>query len=71
MAIDLTPEQRQLGQDNFARVTEGMTRRRFLKGVATAAAATLPVSAAVYFGYQGLQGRPVKTALHASGKEEA
>lgn len=69
MAIDLTPEQRQLGQENFARVAEGMTRRRFLKGAALAAGAAIPVSAAVYFGYQSMLGKPVKAALIGGGDE--
>lgn len=69
MAIELTPEQRQLGQENFARVAEGMTRRRFLKGAAIAAGAAIPVSAAVYFGYQSMSGKPVKAALIGTGDE--
>lgn len=69
MAIDLTPEQRQLGMENYARAAEGVTRRRFLKGVAAAAGATAVVTPAVYFGYQALEGKPVKTALIGGGDE--
>ncbi|HEV3142463.1 MAG TPA: twin-arginine translocation signal domain-containing protein, partial [Gemmataceae bacterium] len=68
MAIDLTPEQRQLGQENFARVADGMTRRRFLKGAAAAAGA-VAVTPALYFGYQAVHGKPVKAALIGGGDE--
>src|SRR6266851_2542542 len=68
MAIDLTPEQRQTGKDNFARTADGLTRRGFMKTL-VAGAAVAPVSAAVWFGYQSLHGRPVKTALIGCGDE--
>src|SRR5947209_16723332 len=68
MAIDLTPEQRQLGQENYARVADGLTRRRFLKGVAAAAGA-VPVAAAAYYGYESVHGKPVKAALIGGGDE--
>src|SRR5262245_42341147 len=69
MALDLTPEQQQLGQDNYGRVSEGLTRRRFLKGVAVAGGATIPIGAAMYFGYRSLDGRPVRAALIGGGDE--
>ena len=69
MAIDFSLEQRQIGQDNYARVADGLTRRRFMKGVAAAAGAAIPVSAAMYFGYQSIKGKPVKTALIGAGDE--
>src|ERR1700731_2655423 len=69
MAIDLTPEQRETGVANYARTAEGMTRRGFLKSMAVAGAAVVPVSAAVYFGYESLHGRPVKAALIGGGDE--
>ena len=69
MAIDFSLEQRQIGQDNYARVADGLTRRRFIKGVAAAAGAAIPVSAAMYFGYQSIKGKPVKTALIGAGDE--
>ena len=68
MAIDLSPEQRQLGQENYARAADSLTRRRFLMGVAAAAGA-VPVAAAAYFGYESLHGKPVKTALIGAGDE--
>ena len=52
-----------------ARVTEGLNRRRFLKGVAAAAGAAAVASPALYFGYQALKGKPVKAALIGGGDE--
>ncbi len=69
MAIDLTPEQRETGTANYVRTTEGLTRRGFMKSMAAAGLAAAPVSAAVYFGYESLHGRPVKAALIGAGDE--
>ena len=69
MAIDLTPEQRETGSANYVRATEGLTRRGFMKSMAVAGLAAVPVSAAVYFGYESLHGRPVKAALIGGGDE--
>ncbi len=69
MAIDLTPEQRETGSANYVRATEGLTRRGFMKSMAVAGLAAVPVSAAVYFGYESLHGRPVKAALIGAGDE--
>src|SRR5262245_53275381 len=69
MAIDLTPEQRQLGQANYERAVEGISRRNFLKGVAVAGAAGAVVTPAVWYGYDKLQGKPVKAALIGAGDE--
>src|SRR4051794_32891132 len=78
MALDMTPEQREIGKNNYQRVVGqmaempqpagGVTRRSFMKGM-LAAGAVLPVSAAAYFGYQKLHGNPVKTALIGAGDE--
>jgi predicted dehydrogenase len=69
MAIDLTPEQRETGKENFARTADGLTRRGFMKGLVAGGAAVAAVSPAVYFGYQALHGRPVKAALIGGGDE--
>jgi len=69
MAINLSAEQRQVGQDNFARVTDGLTRRRFMRGLAVAAGAAIPAGAAYYFGYKSMDGKPVKAALIGGGDE--
>jgi predicted dehydrogenase len=60
----LTPEQEQIGADNFNEVV-GQTRRDFLK---TAAAAGTGLGA-LYFGYQKLAGDPVRTAFIGCGDE--
>lgn len=60
----LTPEQEQIGKDNFHEVV-GRTRRDFLK---TAAAAGTGLGA-LYFGYQKLSGDPVRTAFIGCGDE--
>jgi predicted dehydrogenase len=87
MALDMTPEQKATGKDNFNRVVgklaeaddqaqnqtpQGITRRRFMQGL-IAAGATVPISAAAYFGYQyhGFPNRmrPVKAAIIGTGDE--
>src|ERR1043165_1161202 len=84
MALDMSPEQREVGKANFHRAVgklaeddqsrheQGLTRRRFMQGM-IAAGATLPVSAAAYFGYRHhgfpTTMRPVKAALIGAGDE--
>ena len=68
MALDLTAEQKQLGQANFHSATDDLSRRGFMKSV-VAGAAVVPVAAAVYFGYESVQGKPVKAALVGCGDE--
>ncbi len=85
MALDMTPEQKAIGKDNFNRVVgkmaeadqqappqAGVTRRRFMQGL-IAAGATLPVSTAAYFGYRDHgfpRGmRPVKAGIIGCGDE--
>ncbi len=63
MAIDISPEQRETGKENFARTAEGLTRRGFMKSM-VAGAAVVPVTAAVYFGYKSL-----KAAIIGCGDE--
>ncbi len=70
MALNLTPEQKEIGKENFAQAANGLTRRGFMKSLAVAgAAAVVPVSAAVYFGYGPPKGNPVKAALIGGGDE--
>jgi predicted dehydrogenase len=70
MAIDVTPEQKEIGKANFQRVVghHGLNRRDFMKGL-LAAGAVVPVSAAAYFGYERLKGNPVKVGLIGAGDE--
>jgi predicted dehydrogenase len=70
MALDLTEEQKAIGKANFERAVgyQGLSRREFMKGL-LGAAAVLPVSAAVYFGYERLHGKPVRAGLIGAGDE--
>src|SRR6516165_11777922 len=82
MALDMTPEQREIGKSNFQRVVgklaeadqqaaqQGLTRRRFMQGM-IAAGAALPISAAAYFGYTntGFRDKPIHAALIGCGDE--
>jgi predicted dehydrogenase len=71
MAIDMTPEQRTAGEANFKKVVDhlGVNRRDFLKTGVLGAGAVGGTAAAMYFGYQSVQGNPVKTALIGGGDE--
>src|SRR3984957_11131369 len=70
MAIDLTPEQKQMGKENFAQAAEGLTRRGFMKSLVAAGAAVVPVTTAAYFGYEKWKdGNPVRAALIGGGDE--
>jgi predicted dehydrogenase len=71
MAIDMTPEQRTVGEQNFQKAKEalGLDRRSFLKAGILGAGAMAGSAAAVYFGYQSLHGNPVRAALIGSGDE--
>jgi predicted dehydrogenase len=62
--MQLTPEQQQLGKDNFHEAVS-FTRRSFLVG----AAATVPALGAAYFGYAAIQGNPVKVGFIGTGDE--
>jgi predicted dehydrogenase len=75
MALDLTNEQKDLGRKNFAQAVDGLAkpegpdRRSFIKST-LAAGAVIPVSAAVYFGYDSWKGnKAVRTALIGTGDE--
>jgi predicted dehydrogenase len=69
MALDLTPEQKALGQANFRDVSGELTRRGFMKSMAVAGGAVAVAGAAGYYGYQKLNGKPVKAALIGTGDE--
>ncbi len=68
MALDMTVEQRELGKKNFEQVSSDLSRRGFMKSM-VAGAAVVPVAAGAYFGYEKLQGKPVKAALIGAGDE--
>src|SRR5262245_9756538 len=69
MALDLTTEHKELGKGNFNAATGDLTRRGFMKSMAIGAAGLAPVAAGTYFGYQAMQGKPVKAALIGCGDE--
>ncbi|MCA9086409.1 MAG: twin-arginine translocation signal domain-containing protein, partial [Planctomycetaceae bacterium] len=60
----LTPEQEQIGKDNFHEVV-GISRRDFMKSAAAAGTGL----GALYFGYEKLKGKPVRTAFIGTGDE--
>ncbi|HEY2783618.1 MAG TPA: Gfo/Idh/MocA family oxidoreductase [Fimbriiglobus sp.] len=69
MALDLTEEQRIAGRRNFEEATGELTRRGFMKSM-VAAGAVVPLTAAVYFGYDSWRGnKAVRTALVGCGDE--
>src|SRR5690349_20302860 len=71
MALDMTPEQREVGKANFQRVADGLTRRGFLKSLAVTGSVVVPVTAAAYFQYSNdrFKGKPVKAGLIGAGDE--
>src|SRR4051795_12620285 len=71
MAIDMTPEQRAVGEANFDKAVDhlGLSRRDFLKAGAAGMGAAGLSAAAVYYGYRTLPGKPVKAALIGGGDE--
>jgi predicted dehydrogenase len=83
MALDLTPEQKAIGQANFQRVVgklagaddpQRLNRREFMQGL-IGAGAVLPITAAAYFGYgrdasyRSMRGNPIKAGLIGCGDE--
>ncbi len=77
MATKLTEEEKAIGARNFNQAradmaphADGVSRRTFMKS-ALAAGGIVPVSAAVYFGYDQWKAgnKPVRTALIGSGDE--
>src|SRR5262245_4871298 len=61
--MNLTPEQRQVGRENFGAAL-GVTRRDFL----ATAAVGVPLGA-FYFGYKKLQGDPIRAGIIGCGDE--
>ncbi len=63
----LTPEQKQVGQDNYYEAV-GVTRRDFIKGVVSTGAVTGAGLGAMYFGY-GKTSNPVRVGIIGVGDE--
>ena len=57
--MNLTPEQREIGKQNFNEAV-GTTRRDFLKGAIASGAVTSGALGAMYFGYGGKVDKPVR-----------
>jgi predicted dehydrogenase len=76
MALDLSPEQKAIGEANFRHTVNELAkpdpknpdRRQFMKGMLAAGAVT-PIAAAAWFGYSTKFERPVKAALIGGGDE--
>lgn len=79
MALDLSPEQKELGKKNFQRVVSdlaardaALSRRDFMKGM-LAGGGGVALTAAAYFGYKESAGavtkNPVKAGLIGAGDE--
>ena len=62
--MQLTPEQKAIGKHNFGQAVE-VERREFLKSPAAAGVGM----GALYFGYDKLKGKPVRTAFIGTGDE--
>ena len=85
MALDMTPEQREIGKANFERAVDQLAAqdaaaspptptahgmtRRRFMRGLMAGGAALPLAAAAYFGYTRLHGRPVRAGLIGAGDE--
>jgi len=63
-SVEITPEQIQIGKDNFNEVV-GLTRRDMMKATAAAGVGL----GALYFDYEKLNGSPVKAAFIGCGDE--
>ena len=61
--MNLTPAERQIGRENYQNAV-GVTRRDLLK-----AAMVAPAAGAFYFGYQHVDGNPVRAGLIGAGEQ--
>lgn len=66
--MNLTPEQKAIGKENFYTVV-GATRRDFLKGGVAAAAIAGGGLGSFYFGYEASVANPVRVAVLGTGDE--
>ena len=63
--MNLSPEEKKIGQDNYHEAVSTLNRRAFLRGTAAA----VPGLGAMYFGYKELTGEPVKVGFIGTGDE--
>ncbi len=66
--MNLTPEEREIGQDNYYEAV-GHTRRDFLKGTLAAGVGVGAATGAMYFGYEKNVGDPVRVGVIGTGDE--
>ena len=66
--MNLTPEQREIGKQNFNE-SVGTTRRDFLKGAVASGAVTSGALGAMYFGYGAKPEEPVRVGIIGTGDE--
>src|SRR5437764_13710725 len=73
MTLQMTDEEKAAGMANFNSTAEELTRRKFMQSLVATGGVIIPVSAAVYFGYDrgsdGVKKKPVKAALIGGGDE--
>src|SRR3972149_6142201 len=66
--MNLSPEERQIGKDNFNEAV-GTTRRDFLKGTVLAAGTATVSLGALYFGYDARIDRRLRVGIIGTGDE--
>ncbi|MFO0809373.1 MAG: Gfo/Idh/MocA family oxidoreductase [Gemmataceae bacterium] len=69
MALDLSADEKLYGKANFAEVTGDLTRRGFMNSMVVAGGAVAVAGTAGYFGYQKMDGKPIKAAIIGTGDE--
>ncbi|MCA9098854.1 MAG: Gfo/Idh/MocA family oxidoreductase, partial [Planctomycetaceae bacterium] len=63
--MNLTPEQKTIGKENYNAAIAAVSRRAFMKGAAVA----VPSLGAAYFGYNDVKGDPVRVGFIGTGDE--
>ena len=70
LIMNLTPEQREIGKQNFYEaVGSNPNRRDFLKGMIAAAASPAASLGAMYFGYGATVEKPLRVGIIGTGDE--
>jgi len=68
--MNLTPEQKTIGKENFTEAVN-ITRRDFLSGTVAAGLATGAGLGSIYFGYGASVGDPLRVGFIGTGDEGA
>lgn len=63
--MNLTPDQKTIGKENYNAAVGSISRRAFMKGAAVA----VPSLGAAYFGYNDIKGDPVRVGFIGTGDE--